>query len=233
MAKYYITDFYKWEQPLIDQLRKEGKYVYGLRDADSGNGFSIFHRVYVNNIGFIITDEPLPLIDDVYLNDNDFYKLGWEEDCSLKEVYDDISAQLESVKAEYKKKEKQSKKEWNEIIKYQNMCIPLEQKYKMHLYCRHRNRKLMEENHGKKNVFITPYYEDNKEIILQYVHIDRNTKEDEQEIGYFIAEEITGRTITESKIVTVKRNCQLRTILKAIEKQEGLIRKKSYKIERG
>lgn len=225
MAKYYITDFYRWEQVLIDQLRKEGKYVYGLRSTDSGGGFSIAHRVYVNNIGFIITDEPLPLINDLYLNDNDFYNLGWTEDCSLKEIETDISTQLKTAEIEYRKKEKESEKAWKEILKYQSMRLPLERKYKMHRYCRHVDKKRHEEIHGKKWTFVTPYYEDGREIILQNVHIDKNTKEDEQEIGYFIIDEKTQRIITDSKRITVKRNCRLQTIYKAIEKEEKLIRK--------
>ena len=225
MAKYYITDFYRYEQPLIDQLRKEGKFVYGLRDADSGNGFSIAHRVYVNNIGFIITDEPLPLIDDLYLNDDDFYKLGWEEDSTLEEIEADISKEIEEAKAELERREKEQEKEWKEILKYQSMRLTLERKYQFAYYCRHNDKKRHEENYGKKYAKITPYYKDGREIVLQYVHIDKHTKDDEQEIGYFIIDEVTEKHITESKRVTVKRNCHLKTILKAIEKAEGLTRR--------
>lgn len=107
MARYMMTDFFRWEQPLIDQLRKEGKFVYAMRSADTGGGFSICHRAYVNREGFIITDEELPLEKGIigdFLNDDDFYALKWTEDYTLKETKKDISAEIEKLKQEYEKK---------------------------------------------------------------------------------------------------------------------------------
>lgn len=228
MARYCITDFFRWEQPLINQLRKEGKFVYALRDADDGNGFCIEHRVFVNRFGFMITDEALPLINNgfhEYLNDDDFYKLGWEEDFSLETVQADISKELEEAKAEEKKREKEWEKQSKEFHKYEKIMLELERKYKFRHYCRHKDKEYYEEHWGKKWSKTTPYYENGKEIVLQYVWIDKHTKDDEQQIGYFLCDENSGRSITESRKVTVKRNCQIRTILKAIEKEEGLVRK--------
>ena len=42
------------------------------------------------------------------------------------------------------------------------------------------------------------------------------------QIGYFMLQ--NDEMITQSKLITVKRNCRISTILKAIEKEENLIR---------
>ena len=129
MAKYLITDFFRWEQPLIDQLRREGKFVYALRSADTGGGFSICHRVYVNNEGFIITDEELPLEKEIFgdfLNDNDFYALKWTEDFTLKETVKDISAEIEKSKQEYEKKQKEENHKWKEFEPFYKLSLEME-----------------------------------------------------------------------------------------------------------
>lgn len=72
--KFLITNFFRCEQPLINQLREEGKYVYGLRDG-SGNSYSIANRVIVNNIGFMITNFPIPLDEyDGCIDSKDFFE---------------------------------------------------------------------------------------------------------------------------------------------------------------
>ncbi len=47
---YLFTTFTKGDQKLINKLREEGKFVYHLRNYDEGDGFTIEHRVWVNNI---------------------------------------------------------------------------------------------------------------------------------------------------------------------------------------
>ena len=56
--RYYETNFRNWEQVLIDELRKEGYFVYGIRDGE-GIHYTIEPRVYVNNIGFLVTDKEI------------------------------------------------------------------------------------------------------------------------------------------------------------------------------
>ena len=58
--KYQYVTFTREDQPLIDKLRTEGQYVYHLRD-DNGIHFTVCERVYVNNIGFVVTDTKLKL----------------------------------------------------------------------------------------------------------------------------------------------------------------------------
>lgn len=222
MAKYYITDFFNWEQPLIDQLRKEGKFIYAIRSADYGGGFSISHRAFVNREGFIITDEKLPNVDeDGFLNDTDFYKLKWTQDYTLKKTEKDVSAEIEKSKKEYEKKQKETERRWKQYEPYYKLSQEIARKYKFARYVRHDQIEYHLANLGK-NWKTTPYYEDGKEIILQYVRIEPETPENEQQIGYFLL--IDGKKYTESKLVTVKRNCRISTILKAIEKAEGLVR---------
>ena len=222
MAKYYITDFFNWEQPLIDQLRKEGKFVYAIRSADYGGGFSISHRAFVNREGFIITDEKLPNVDeDGFLNDTDFYKLKWTQDYTLKKTEKDISAEIEKAKQEYEKKQKEAERRWKEYEPYYKLAKEIERKYHFGRYIRHNQIDYHLANFGK-NWKTTPYYEDGKEIVLQYVWIDQDTPEDKQYIGYFLLQ--NNKIIVDSKSITVKRNCRVSTILKAIEKEEGLVR---------
>lgn len=224
MARYYITDFFRWEQPLIDQLRREGKFVYALRSADTGGGFSICHRVYVNREGFIITDEELPLEKGIFgdfLNDNDFYALKWTEDYTLKGTKKDISAEIEKSKQECEKKEKEEDLKWKQYIPFYKLSLGMTNKYKFHNYVRHSKIAYHLANYGKKWK-TTPYYEDGKEIVLQYIRIEPETPENEMQISYFMLQ--NDEMITQSKRITVKRNCRISTIFKAIEKTEGLVR---------
>lgn len=56
--RYWETDFNRDEQPVIDELRKNGYFVYGLRD-DFGDHYLVEPKVLVNRIGFLVTDEPI------------------------------------------------------------------------------------------------------------------------------------------------------------------------------
>ena len=74
--KYQFTDFVPSEQQLMNDIRAQGKFIYALRDQE-GQGYTIEKRVYVNNIGFLITDEELPLKDGV-LSSSEFSELNGE-----------------------------------------------------------------------------------------------------------------------------------------------------------
>ena len=102
-CRYYFTDFYYWQQPLINQLRKEGYYVYGVRD-EMGEHFSIEERVIVNNIGFLVTTKKL----DTPVSDKELFALGVEDVHiydEIKKISESISAELAHAKAEYELKE--------------------------------------------------------------------------------------------------------------------------------
>lgn len=215
MAKYCETDFFPWDKPLMEELRREGKHIYTLIDT-GGSSYQICKGGFVNRFGYMITDTELPLNEDDYLESRDFSKLKWEHDYTLKKTVRDISAEIEKSKQEYEAKEKEADRKWKKFEPYYNKAKTIERKYKFWLYFRHIDAK----NYPSKRT--TPYYEDGKEIVLQYVWIDQNTPEDKQEIGYFLLQ--NDKMITESKRITVKRNCRISIIFKAIEKAERLVR---------
>lgn len=71
--KYQFASFTREDQELINKLRAEGKYVYHLRDGE-GIHYSVEERVYVNNIGFVVTDTKL----DLPMSDVEFVGMGEE-----------------------------------------------------------------------------------------------------------------------------------------------------------
>ena len=99
--RYYFTDFYYWEQPLIDQLRKEGKYVYSVIDT-GGVHYMIVYKGWVNRYGFLITDEDiLADCDDNEMDDITFDSLNGIEDGSLRETKKDMTEILRKSKEDY------------------------------------------------------------------------------------------------------------------------------------
>lgn len=86
--QYYFTDFYYWEQVLINKLRENGLYVYHIRDGN-GTCITIEKRVLINRIGFLVTDQELPLQDDC-LTGVEFSRLGGIESIELQEKIDAI-----------------------------------------------------------------------------------------------------------------------------------------------
>ena len=127
-----MTDFYRWEQPLIDQLRAEGKFVYGLRDG-AGVSFSIAPRVYVNNIGFLITDTELPLDQYNEMSDEEFFALQGEEVDTLKATAKNISAELAKAKANWDAGKAKREENWKKAIAYQDNTRERAAHYKLHL----------------------------------------------------------------------------------------------------
>lgn len=89
--QYYFTDFYHWEQVLINKLRENGLYVYHLRDGN-GTHFTIEKRVLINRIGFLVTDQELPIPSEG-LTDVEFSELGGVESKELREKVDAIKSE--------------------------------------------------------------------------------------------------------------------------------------------
>lgn len=93
--KYWETDFCREEQPVIDKLREDGYFVYGLRDGE-GDHYTIEPKVYVNNIGFIVTDEPIKFHDEEYcphIYDTELREIG-EEDPEISRKIDTLKEAL-------------------------------------------------------------------------------------------------------------------------------------------
>ena len=83
--KYLITDFCRYDQPVINNLRAMGYFVYALRDGE-GEHYTVEPKVFVNNIGFIITDKPIEFHKEgscQYITDVELAEIG-TEDRSIK-----------------------------------------------------------------------------------------------------------------------------------------------------
>ena len=93
--RYWETDFCREEQPVIDKLREKGYFVYGLRDGE-GEHYTVEPKVYVNNIGFIVTDEPIKFhtMDNMqFITDIELGEIG-EADPEISRVIDELSQVL-------------------------------------------------------------------------------------------------------------------------------------------
>ena len=102
--KYYFTDFYHWEQPKIDQLRREGKFVYSVIDT-GGEDFLIVRKQCCNRFAFLITDEDILALTDSLTND-EFSDLGGEEDIYLDITKKDMSVECAAARKEYERRQK-------------------------------------------------------------------------------------------------------------------------------
>lgn len=100
--RYYFTDFFHWEQPLINQLRKEGKFVYSVINEE-GSHYSIVHKRVANRFKFLITDEDI-LKDKTILTDEEFLALNGEEDKCLSSPIKDVSAKCSALRKEYERR---------------------------------------------------------------------------------------------------------------------------------
>ena len=83
--KYLITNFHWDEQYIINNLRAIGYFVYALRNGE-GEHYTVEPKVFVNNIGFIITDKPIKFHEEgsrQYITDVELAELG-TEDISIK-----------------------------------------------------------------------------------------------------------------------------------------------------
>ena len=85
--KYLITNFHRDDQYIINNLRAMGYFVYALRDGE-GEHYTVEPKVFVNNIGFIVTDKPIKFHEEgswKYITDIELTELG-TEDVSIKSV---------------------------------------------------------------------------------------------------------------------------------------------------
>lgn len=84
---YLITDFCRDDQPVINNLRAMGYFVYALRDGEREH-YTVEPKVFINNIGFIVTDKPIEFHEEgsrQYITDIELTELG-TEDMSIKLV---------------------------------------------------------------------------------------------------------------------------------------------------
>lgn len=104
--RYYFTDFFNWEQPRIDALRDEGKFVYPVIDAE-GDHYIIKRWGYCNRFAFLITDvDILPKSDDPFMDlitDEEFIALGGKEDECIATPMKDVSAECAALQRKYEK----------------------------------------------------------------------------------------------------------------------------------
>lgn len=100
--RYYFTNFYHWEQPKINQLRREGKFVYSVID-DEGSHYTIVRKGIVNRIGFLITDEDI-LGDKESIDDEELMGMNGTEDVCLSSPDKDVSAQCSKALEEFSKR---------------------------------------------------------------------------------------------------------------------------------
>lgn len=109
--RYYFTDFFNWEQPRIDELRAEGRFVYSVIDAE-GEHYLIKRWGVCNRFAFLVTDEDiLPKSNDPsmdYITDEDFELLGGEEDKWVMHLIDDKAAECAALQKEYERKQKEA-----------------------------------------------------------------------------------------------------------------------------
>lgn len=195
--KFTETDFNKWETPVIEQLRKEGKYVYSIH-ATEGNKPFIKENGFVNRIGYLVTDQPLHVSSDCYLDMEDFYNMDIEEDASIAIPKKDVSKECEKALKEYEAALAEFSKKMKEYEKLRPEIIRLEKKYKMHTdKCKH--------NMGD----IT--------VVLQYITLEA-LDDDKQGVNYFIRK--NGKLLFSTRRVITKRNASLRTILRCIREKE-------------
>lgn len=69
-------------------------FYYDLRNADIGNGFTIEKRVFVNNIGSIVTNQDI-LGDKEFITDDEFDNLHFEEVNNLYVEQNSMESDLE------------------------------------------------------------------------------------------------------------------------------------------
>ena len=203
--KFQMTDFFVWEQPLIDQLRAEGKFIYGLRDGD-GMGFSIAPNVVVNNIGFIITDTELDLGKYHEINDEEFYTLKSEKSDILRNTAKDMSDILAKAKTDYDAKEPEREKAWKEALSYQDNLEERASHYK--LYQINRNAKKACVKAGINNYEI-------------YIQVIEALSDNKQRVQYFVRD-AGGKIVIDSTSIETKYNRRLSNILKDIAKLNNL-----------
>ena len=108
--RYYFTDFFSWEQPRINQLRKEGKFVYSVIDAE-GTHYTIKRKGCCNRFAFLITDKDVIPADRNSITDDEFIALNGTEDKWVMNLRDDKAAECAALQREYEKKQRAAMEE--------------------------------------------------------------------------------------------------------------------------
>lgn len=108
--RYYFTDFFNWEQPKIDQLCEEGKFVYPVIDV-GGDDYVIRRWGYCNRFAFLITDEDILKEGITEIDAAEFAALNGEEDVCLVTPMKDVSAKCAALQREYEKKQREATEE--------------------------------------------------------------------------------------------------------------------------
>ena len=195
--KYLFTDFFKWEQVKIDQLRKEGKYVYFVIDT-GGVHYNIVEKGFCNRFGFLITDEKLPISNRESMSDIEFEALNPIEDASLNKTIKDISKDLEDAKKQYEKEKRERDKNWKNIISFQD-----------------RLRSLSKERNLPAGP-LSYQYENNKMMVIQGLW----EEEGKLFARYFIRE--NGKITTQSTLLEIPYSAKKIRIRNLIAKAEGI-----------
>ena len=201
--RFYFTDFFRWEKPLIEELKAEGYYVYSVRDT-GGIHYQIEENVIVNNIGYCITDTALDLKKG-YMTDEEFISLQGV-DCStladeVRLVKEKISDKLNAAKAEYDSKEAEREKAFKEALKLQDNRLERERFYKL--------------SRRSDNPVYLP---DGNRLTFQTIY---NNGDGTQKVMYFICNS-NGKITVDSTTVDTKLNCRYKTMIKAVAKRHGL-----------
>ena len=114
--RYYFTDFFLWEQPRIDQLRKEGKFVYSVID-DVGTHYFISRNGGCNRFGFLVTDVDVIPTDEDCITDDEFIALNGEEDKWVMNLKDDKAAECAALQREIEKRQREAMEKIRERFK--------------------------------------------------------------------------------------------------------------------
>ena len=195
---YYYTNFYRWEQPLINALRKRGYHVYGVRDCEGG--FMIDEHVIVNNVGFLVTDEKLT----TPLSEAKLEKLG-KEDVKLSDkirlIADEIKGELSASKAEYEQGEAARQEAWDKIRKMQENYLERDRYYQL---------SLREDNPVKLS--------DGHSIVFQTIY---DNGDGTQKVSYFICN-ANNKIVRDSTKMNFKRNARYMRMARDIAKSNGL-----------
>ncbi len=207
--RFFNTDFFNYEQVVIDEIRSRGLFVSTLVDC-GGPYWKLMPKAWVNRFGFVITDvDPFEGQTGSYkeLTDEEFHeKFGNEESESLmaevKVIREDIADKIAAAKAEYDAKEPEREASIKAALAYQDNTNERAWHYKLRA--------------RKDNPFIL---DNGYKIVIQEIEKISDT---EQEVMYFI-DDPEGKIFTKTTKKKVKFNCQYKTMIKAIAAEHNLV----------
>ena len=204
--RYYETNFHIWERPLINQLIKEGYFIYGIRDGE-GIHYTIEPWVIADKIGFLVTDEEIVFDSEdswQHITDTQLMSLGKESPRigdEIRVIADKISDELALSKARWEQAEAEREKAWKDALKIQDNRMERDRHYRLSL--RKDNPAILSD--GNKVTFQTIY----------------NKGNGIQEVMYFIRDD-KDRITTNSTTIETKFNARYATMVNQIAKKHGL-----------